>query len=102
MKDLLTKRAALGAFLALIILAFSLAYAKESKPAGPKININTASQAELESLPGIGPKMAEQIVRFRTQNGNFKKIEEIMKVKGIGEKLYNQLKDLIIVGPDVK
>jgi competence protein ComEA len=72
------------------------------KAAGPKVNINTASQAELEGLPRIGPKIAEQIIQYRTQNGNFKKIEEIMKVKGIGEKLFNQLKDLITVSVEVK
>lgn len=102
MKDLMTKGAALGTILALLVLSFSWVYAEAPKAAGPKVNINTASQAELEGLPGIGPKIAEQIVQFRTQNGNFKKIEEIMKVKGIGEKLFNQLKDLIAVSAEVK
>lgn len=102
MKDLRTKRAALGTVLALIVLSFSWAYAQAPKTTGPKVNINTASQAELESLPQIGPKIAEQIILYRTQNGNFKKIEEIMKVKGIGEKLFNQLKDLITVGAEAK
>lgn len=102
MKDLRTKRAALGTVLALIFLSFSWAYAQAPKTTGPKVNINTASQAELESLPQIGPKIAEQIILYRTQNGNFKKIEEIMKVKGIGEKLFNQLKDLITVGAEAK
>ncbi|MCJ7644413.1 MAG: helix-hairpin-helix domain-containing protein [Candidatus Aminicenantes bacterium] len=102
MKDLMTKGAALGTILALLVLSFSWVYAEAPKTAGPKVNINTASQAELEGLPGIGPKIAEQIVQFRTQNGNFKKIEEIMKVKGIGEKLFNQLKDLIAVSAEVK
>lgn len=102
MKDLMTKGAALGTILALLVLSFSWVYAEAPKTASPKVNINTASQAELEGLPGIGPKIAEQIVRFRTQNGNFKKIEEIMKVKGIGEKLFNQLKDLIAVSAEVK
>ena len=102
MKDLRTKRAALGTVLALIVLSFSWVYAQTPKTPGPKVNINTASQAELESLPQIGPKIAEQIILYRTQNGNFKKIEEIMKIKGIGEKLFNQLKDLITVGAEAK
>ena len=102
MKDLFKKAAALGVVLALIVLSFSWAYADAPKAASPKVNINTASQAELEGLPQIGPKIAEQIILYRTQNGNFKKIEEIMKVKGIGEKLFNQLKDLITVSAEVK
>jgi len=97
MKAHLTKGAALGVILTLFVLSFSWSYAGAEKPAGSRININTASQAELESLPRIGPKVAQQIIDFRTKNGNFKKIEEIMKVKGIGEKLFNQLKDLITV-----
>ena len=102
MKDLIIKGAALGTILALIILSFSLAYAEAPKTAGPKVNINTATQAELEGLPQIGSKIAGQIIQYRTQNGNFKKIEEIMKVKGIGEKLFNQLKDLITVSAEAK
>ena len=101
MKDLMTKGAALGTILALLVLSFSWVYAEAPKAAGPKVNINTASQAELEGLPRIGPKIAEQIIQYRTQNGNFKKIEEIMKVKGIGEKLFNQLKDLITISVEV-
>jgi competence protein ComEA len=97
MKTHPTKGAALSLVLALFVLSFSWAYAETAKPAGSKVNINTATQTELETLPRIGPKVAQQIIDFRTKNGNFKKIEEIMKVKGIGEKLFNQLKDLITV-----
>ena len=76
---------ALGLAAALLVLSFAGAYA-QSNPPKAKININTAGQAELESLPRIGPKVAQRIIEFRTQNGNFKKVEDIMKVKGIGEK----------------
>jgi competence protein ComEA len=65
-----------------------------------KVNINTAAASELENLPRIGPKVAERIVEFRTKNGDFKRIEDIMKVQGIGEKVFEQIKDLITVGPD--
>ncbi len=65
-----------------------------------KININTASLDELQKLPRVGPQVAQRIIDFRKEQGNFKKIEEIMKVRGIGEKTFNQLKDLITVGAE--
>jgi competence protein ComEA len=97
MKNHHSNRTALGLVLALVVLSFSWAFAEAPKTAAAKVNINTASASELEGLPRIGPKIAAEIVDFRTKNGAFKKVEEIMKVKGIGEKLFNQLKDLITV-----
>lgn len=61
------------------------------------ININTAGQAQLEELPGIGPALAQRIIDHRTKNGPFLSAEDIMVVSGIGEKRYEQLKDLITV-----
>jgi comEA protein len=65
-----------------------------------KININTASLDELQKLPRVGPQVAQRIIDYRKEHGNFRKIEEIMKVRGIGERTFNQLKDLITVGAD--
>lgn len=65
-----------------------------------KVNINTASLEELQKLPRIGPQIAKRIIDYRKENGSFKKVEEIMKVRGIGEKVYNQLKDRITVGAE--
>jgi competence protein ComEA len=93
------KGLALGLAVALVILSLSGAYAQTNAPKA-KININTATQAELESLPRIGPKVAQRIIEYRTQNGNFKKIDDLMKVKGIGEKIFAQLKELITVGQE--
>ncbi len=64
---------------------------------GTKININTALLADLAALPGIGEVMAERIIEYREQNGFFKKPEDIMKVKGIGEKKFEKLKDFVVV-----
>jgi len=61
------------------------------------ININTASQKELESLPGIGPALAERIIQYREKNGPFLSPEDIKNVSGIGEKRYEQLKDKITI-----
>ncbi len=71
-----------------------------SKGGEQKININTASLSELQKLPRVGPQVAQRIIDYRKEHGNFRKIEEIMKVRGIGEKTYNQLKDLITVGAE--
>ena len=62
-----------------------------------KVNINTATQTELETLPGIGPSTASKIVSYRKENGKFKSIEEIKKVNGIGESKYKKIKELIKV-----
>lgn len=62
------------------------------------ININTADLNQLMELPGIGVVTAQAIIDFRTLNGNFKTIEELQKVSGIGPSTYNQIKDLITVG----
>lgn len=59
------------------------------------VNINMATQAQLETLPGIGPAKALDIITYRTQNGSFKKIEDIMSVKGIAEKTFESIKSLI-------
>jgi comEA protein len=62
-------------------------------------NLNTADQAALEKLPGIGPATAKAIIEFREKNGGFKKVEELMNVKGVGEKTFLKLKDLVTIVP---
>jgi competence protein ComEA len=64
------------------------------------VNLNSASAAQLQTLPGIGASAAQRIVEYRQKNGNFKKIEELMNVKGIGEKSFLKLKPLITVSAD--
>lgn len=61
------------------------------------VNINTASQAELETLPGIGPTRAQAIIAHRTQHGPFARIEDIQNVTGIGEKTFESMRSLIRV-----
>ena len=56
-----------------------------------KINVNTATVAELETLNGIGPAKAEAIVKYREANGNFKTKEGLVQVKGIGDKLVDKI-----------
>ena len=59
------------------------------------ISLNRANATELDQLPGIGPAIAARIVDWRTANGGFKKKEDLMQVKGIGQKLFAQIKDLV-------
>ena len=61
------------------------------------VNINLATQSELENLPGVGPSTAAKIIDYRNKNGDFKKIEDIMNVSGIGEAKFNSIKDYISV-----
>lgn len=68
-----------------------------SASAGAPVNLNTATAAQLESLPGIGKSTAERILEYRQKNGGFKKIEDLMNVRGIGEKSFLKMKGLITV-----
>ena len=59
------------------------------------ININTASVEELDSLPSIGPTIAQRIIDYRDENGPFQTIEDILNVSGVGPSTFDQIKDLI-------
>jgi len=65
--------------------------------AGEKINLNTATLEELTKLKRIGPAYAQRIIDYREKNGPFEKIQDLMKVKGIGQKTFDANKDIITV-----
>ena len=90
-------RALLVCVLAAGISGAAIAQDKSAAVAGPTVNLNTASLEQLDSLPGIGRAVAQRILDYRQKNGGFKKIEELMNVKGIGEKSFLKLKPLIVV-----
>jgi competence protein ComEA len=71
--------------------------AKAKATATDPINLNAATAAQLQTLPGVGASAAQRILDYRQKNGSFKKIEELMNVKGIGEKSFLKLKPLITV-----
>ena len=72
-------------------------YKEETTNTNRKININTATINELMTLTGIGESKAKLIIEYRTQNGNFKDIKDIMKVKGISETLFSKFKENITI-----
>lgn len=67
----------------------------DTSSSNQSVNINKATEAELQTLPGIGPSLASKIVQYREQNGKFSSIEDIKSVNGIGDSKYNNIKDLI-------
>lgn len=64
------------------------------------VDLNHADQSELAKLPGIGEQVAKRIIAYRTDNGPFQKTEELMNVRGIGEKTYLKLRPLVTLGSD--
>jgi competence protein ComEA len=72
--------------------------ASASSSSSAPLDLNTATAAQLEKLPGVGAKTAQLIVEHRQKNGNFKKVEELMNIKGIGEKSFLKIKPLVTVG----
>jgi competence protein ComEA len=99
-------RALFAGFVACFVLAGVAALSAEDQStsapkaagAAPVVNLNTATATQIATLPGIGEKAAQRIIEYREKNGGFKKIEELMNVKGIGEKSFLKLKPRITVG----
>jgi competence protein ComEA len=78
-----------------LILTTGQAAVTGSAKSSQLISLNRASQAELEQLPGVGPTLAGRMLDWRIANGGFKKKEDLMKVSGIGQKLFASMKDLV-------
>lgn len=98
-------RGFLGVVVAWLVCSSSIGLTAAQKPASPAaevrspINLNTATLTQLETLPGVGPQTASRIKEYREKNGGFKKVEELMKIKGIGEKAFLKLRGLVMAAP---
>lgn len=76
---------------ALIVTAATL----NAQPSAPKVNVNTATAAQLQLLPGIGTVIAQRVIEYRTQHGQFRQASDLMQVKGIGAKKLAALQPFI-------
>jgi len=84
------------AMAALLVSGTAMAAGKPAPTA--KVNLNTASVEQLTTLPGVGPKLAARIVEYRQKSGTFRSPQELMNVKGIGEKNYAKIEAWLSVG----
>jgi competence protein ComEA len=87
----------LAVCLGLAISSVSVMAQKGSPASAEKINLNSATVEQLQTLPGIGPATAKTIIEHRTKVGKFNRIEDIINVKGIGEKKFQKIKDRLTV-----
>ena len=99
MKTIIPGILALSALLMMPSSANAQAPAASAAAQKASINLNTATIDQLETLPGIGRKTAERILEQRQKSGGFKKIEELMNVKGIGEKSFLKIRPMVFVAP---
>jgi competence protein ComEA len=96
------RRATAGILTLIVALACAQFVAAQTTTAAKApatvVNVNTASADQLDALPGIGPALAARIIEYRQKNGAFKKLEDLMNVRGIGEKNFLKLKPLLTLG----
>ena len=104
----MTFRSVVGAVLALSLIAlsststaFAAANTAKAAPAG-KVSLNAATVDQLASVPGVGPKLAARIVEQRQKSGGFKSMEDILAVKGIGEKNFAKMQAHLTLGESPK
>jgi comEA protein len=103
MKNMKSSQVMIGMVLvAVVAMSILSPLQAQSQSTTKKVNINTANLEELQTLPRIGEKVAQRIIDYREEHGEFKKIEELMKVQGVGEKIFKLIKDKIEVGSKTK
>ena len=81
------------------VVTEEVANREEEADAGRKVNINTATESELEALPGIGKVTAQKIIAFREANGPFHSVDDLVQIDGISTRTAESLRDLVTTGP---
>lgn len=91
------------AYLFLACLVFALCSPGQAKKIPPKspLDLNTATATQLQQVPGIGPKMAEAIVHMRETSGPFRRVDDLLAIRGIGKKKYRLIRPYLTVRPPV-
>ncbi|HTR47513.1 MAG TPA: helix-hairpin-helix domain-containing protein [Verrucomicrobiae bacterium] len=97
-------RLGVRAFGCLVSLAFFLAPApslgaKKTPPPLHSVDLNTATEKELQQLPGVGPTTAKAIVDFRTKAGRFRRVEDLLVIRGISESKLKKIRPYVTIGP---
>jgi competence protein ComEA len=96
-------KSVMTALLSAALLSFCLGAAQaDDAQADTRVDINRAGVEELVQLPGIGETVAKRIIEYREENGGFAKTEELMNVRGIGEKTYEKIEPMLTVGTPAK
>jgi competence protein ComEA len=90
----------MGAFAVVLMVAALAAHAAGAETS--QININTASATELTTIKGVGPAKAQSIIEYREKNGAFKTVDDLKLVRGIGDKMLEQLRPQVTVGGNTK
>ena len=82
-----------------VLMLLALTIGTAAQTSDTPVNLNTATAAQLEALPGVGPATAQRILEYRQKSGGFKKVEELMNIRGIGETSFMKLKALVTITP---
>jgi comEA protein len=93
------KRVSAFASVTLLLAGLCVVASAAKDPPSHKIDINAASAKELEELPGVGPATANAIVQFRAKSGRFRRVEDLLAIRGISETKLDKMRPYIVVGP---
>jgi len=85
-----------------LCLAAIVTYAKKVPPPLHSVDLNAATEKQLEQLPGVGPTTAKAIVEFRTKSGRFRRIEDLLVIRGISESKLERIRPYVFIGPAPK
>jgi competence protein ComEA len=85
-----------------LCLSAAAAHAKKVPPPLHSVDLNTATEKQLEQLPGVGPTTAKAIVEFRAKSGRFRRVEDLLVIRGISESKLERIRPYVTIGPPPK